>query len=283
MTWAHVARKDFEDAGRSLLLWVLTGLLILLVAGVSAIPSLIAEDGVTPTFEDGVSFLFTPIGFLIPIIGLIVGYRSIVGERESGSIRFLLGLPNTRRDVLLGKVLGRAAVVGVPTLIGFGVGGAVIAVLYEGFDVSDYVGLFVFSLSMGLLYVAVAVGISASVSSRAKALTGVVGFFVIFDFLWSFVPMAVYWVIESELPAFDGLPAWYVFVERLSPSEALSAIALTLIDFAGTGDVDLTTEARIAGDVPFYLEAWFAWIIVVLWIVVPLAIGYLRFRRATLN
>ncbi|WP_312908444.1 ABC transporter permease subunit [Natronosalvus caseinilyticus] len=282
MSWMHVASKDFADAGRSMMLWALTVVLVLLVAGVSAIPYLLAEE-MTPTFEAALYFLFTPIGLLIPIIGLVVGYQAIVSERESGSIRFLLGLPNTRRDVILGKVIGRVGVVAVPTLIGFLVGAVVIGALYDGFIVSDYLGLLVFSLVMGLVYVSVAVGISASVSSRAKALAGVLVFFVIFDFLWEFILMGTYWALEGSLPGFDGLPAWYLFVLRLSPGQALGAIALTLIEIAGAEDLDLTAAGRVAGEVPFYLENWFAWIIVVLWIVVPVSLGYLRFKNAILS
>ncbi|MFC7215740.1 ABC transporter permease subunit [Saliphagus sp. GCM10025334] len=282
MTWMHVASKDFADAGRSMMLWALTVLLVLLVAGVSAIPYLLAE-GTTPTFAEALYFLFTPIGLLIPIIGLVVGYQAIVSERESGSIRFLLGLPNTRRDVILGKVIGRAGVVAVPTLIGFLVGAVVIGALYDGFVVADYLGLLVFSLVMGLVYVSVAVGISASVSSRAKALAGVLVFFVLFDFLWEFVLMGTYWVLEGSLPGFDGLPVWYLFVLRLSPGQALTAIALTLIEIVGAEGLDFTAAGRVAGDVPFYLENWFAWIIVALWIIVPVSVGYLRFKNAILS
>lgn len=283
MSWVHIAKKDFADASRSLMLWALTGLLLLLVAGVSSIPYLLAEGGMTPPFEEAASFLLTPIGLLIPIIGLVVGYQAIVSERESGSIRFLLGLPNTRLDVVAGKVIGRTGVVAIPTIIGFAVGAVVIAVLYEGFLILDYLGLFAFSLIMGLLYVAIAVGVSASVNSRGKALAGVLGIFVVFDFLWEFVPMAIYWVLEGTLPGFDGLPAWYLFILRLSPGQSLNAIALTLIDFVGVGDLDLTAAGRVAGEVPFYLENWFAWIIIALWIIVPLSIGYVRFKNAVLS
>ena len=285
MSWAHVARKDFSDAARSKLLWALTALLVLLVGGLSAIPHLLHEDGSAPGFVEAMGFLFQPIGFLVPVIGLIVGYRAIVGERESGSIRFLLGLPNTRRDVVVGKVVGRAAVVAVPTVIGFVVGGVVILALYSGFDIADYLGLLVFSLLMGLVYVSIAVGVSASVASRAKAVAGVLGIFVIFNFLWQFVPMGLYWLVEGNLPDIYGgnLPAWFLFVERLSPGQALTAIALSLVDFVGAEDLDLTAAGRVAGDVPFYLENWFAWVIVAAWIVVPLTIGYARFRRAVIS
>lgn len=282
MSWTHVARKDFADASRSKLLWALTALLLLLVAGVSAIPYLLQNDG-TPSFDVAVNFLFGPIGLLVPIIGLIVGYRAIVGERESGSIRFLLGLPNTRSDVLVGKVLGRSVVVAVPTIIAFVVGSVVLAALYTGFDIADYLGLLVFSLLMGLLYVAIAVGVSASVSSRAKAVAGVLGIFVIFDFLWQFVPMAVYWLLNGELPNPLSVPAWYIFVGRFSPGQALTAIAIELIDSIGVQNTDLSAAGRVAGEVPFYLDLWVTWVIVLAWIAVPLGIGYLRFRNATLS
>ncbi|MFP8889786.1 ABC transporter permease [Natrialbaceae archaeon A-CW2] len=282
MTWLHVARKDFQDAGRSRLLWVLTGLLVLLIAGLSAIPYVLASDG-RPAFESGLLFLYSPIGFLIPIVGLIVGYRAIVGERESGTIRFLLGLPNTRRDVMLGKLVGRTAVVAVPTVIGFAVGGVVLALLYEGFAAGAYLGLFAFTVVMGLVYVAIALGISASVDSRAKALAVVATLYVVVDIAWSFVPMSIYWVLERSFPGFENLPAWYLFLERLSPGQALSAISLTLVDFVGAEDIDVTAAGRVAGEVPFYLENWFAWVIVLAWIIVPLGVGYLRFRDATLN
>lgn len=163
MSWAHVARKDFADASRSKLLWGLTVILLLLVAGLSVIPYLLDSDG-SVAFGAGLTFVFGAVGFLIPIIGLVVGYRSIVGERESGSIRFLLGLPNSRRDVVIGKVIGRAIVVAVPTIFAFIVGAIVIYALYTGFEVINYLGLFVFTLIMGLVYVAIAVSVSASVS-----------------------------------------------------------------------------------------------------------------------
>lgn len=283
MTWVRVARKDFADASRSRLLWALVGLLVLSVGGLVAVPYLVADDPTTPTFEDGMSSLYVPIGTLVPIIALVVGYRSVVGERASGTIRVLLGLPITRRDVILGKVVGRAAVVAVPTVVGFGAAAIVAAVVYEGFDTFAYLTLFGYTLFLGLLYVAIAVGISASVNSRAKALAVAVGFYVTSEVLWDFVPMSLYWVLEREFPDFDALPAWYVFVDRLSPDESLNVVLVTLADFLAPEGYDPTAEGRIAGEAPFFVETWFVPVIVGLWVAVPLAVGYLRFRRATLS
>lgn len=283
MSWVHVARKDFEDALRSKLIWVLSALMILVVAGVSAIPHLLHTpgEGPPPGFDDALSFAFTWMTLMISIIGLVVGYQAIVKERESGTIRFLLGLPNSRRDVVVGKVLGRTAVVAVPTVVGFLVGAVVIVALYDGFVVTDYVGLLVFSLVMGLVYVSVAVGVSGAVSTHVKAVAGTLGIYVLCDWLWWTVPMAVYWLVERELPGSTDLPTWYVLVERVGLWEPLATISGTLVDIAGVETV--STADRVAGEVPFYLETWFAWVFVVAWIVVPLGIGYYRFDRAALS
>ncbi|AHG00346.1 ABC transporter [Halostagnicola larsenii XH-48] len=283
MSWIHVARKDFEDAIRSMMLWALSVLMILTVAGISAIPHLlyIPGEGPAPGFDEAMSFMFTWMTLMISIIGLVVGYQAIVKERESGTIRFLLGLPNTRRDVVFGKVLGRSAVVAVPTAIGFLVGAVVIGALYDGFGVADYVGLFAFSILIGLVYVSVAVGVSAAVSTRAKAVAGVLGIYVVFDWIWWTVPMGIYWILERELPGTTDLPAWYLLLERFGVWEPLGAIASAVVDIAGVETV--STADRIAGDVPFYLETWFAWVFVAAWIIVPLGIGYYRFNRAVLS
>ncbi|MDZ7850465.1 MAG: ABC transporter permease subunit [Halodesulfurarchaeum sp.] len=67
---------------------------------------------------------------LVPIMALIAGYLAIAGERESGSLKILLGLPPSRGEVLAGKFLGRAAVVGIGVAAGFAISGVVTAALY---------------------------------------------------------------------------------------------------------------------------------------------------------
>ncbi len=283
MSWSHIARKDFADASRSLTLWVVTGLLVVLVAGMVAIPSLLSAD---EPFAQALYFLFSAVGLLIPIIGLLLGYNAVVGERESGSIRFLLGLPNTRRDVVAGKLLGRTGVIVAASVVAFAVGAGVIAWLYEGFVLADYLVLFAFTVVMGVVYLSIAVGVSASVSSRGKAIAGVLGVFVLFDVVWQSIPSGIYYLLEGSWPTLYGegtLPAWFVLVERLSPGQALSAVAITIVDVIDTAEIDLTAAGRVAGEVPFYLETWFAGVIVVAWIAVPVVVGYARFSRAVLQ
>ncbi len=64
-------------------------------------------------------FLGFPLQTLVPIAALITGYMAVVGERRSGSIKLLLGLPPNRADVVFGKLLGRATVIGTAIALAF--------------------------------------------------------------------------------------------------------------------------------------------------------------------
>jgi ABC-2 type transport system permease protein len=91
----------------------------------------------------------------------------------------------------------------------------------------------------------------------------------------------MYWLLEGELPGTTDLPTWYLFVERLGVWEPLGVISGSLIDIAGVETIAVSD--RLAGEVPFYLETWFAWVFVVAWIIIPLGIGYYRFNRTVLS
>jgi ABC-2 type transport system permease protein len=74
-------------------------------------------------------------------------------------------------------------------------------------------------------------------------------------------------LIDGFVPALVG---WENIVEDVPAS-------------AFQGQEPLMVSNRIAGDVPFYLTEWFAAVILLVWIIVPIAIGYRRFERADLN
>ena len=265
--WVHVARKDFADAIRSKTLWALSIVMIgFALVGMYA-PHAFDEN---PDVEAAVAFLNTPMLILVPILGLIVGYMAIVGERDTGSIKFLLGLPIVRWEVLVGKFVGRSFVLAVPILLGFAIAVPLVVVLYGDFPVWTYLMFVGLSVLTAIVFVAVAVGVSASVSSRGKAMASVIGVFVLFEYVWGLIPMALYYLLNSELPGADA-PNWFEFVLQLSPGFAI----MEFVDFVYTREV--------SSDVPIYLQEWFSGVIVALWIFLPLAVGYARFKRTSIS
>ena len=297
MSWAVVARKDFEDAVRSKMLWAITVLFVVFTAGGMFAVDLAFDD--MQAF-DALMWLSAPASLIVPITALIAAYLSIAGERESGSIKLLLGLPHTRRDVLVGKLLGRTGVVAVATFVAFAAGAVVLLVQYGSLPVVAFSLLGLLTFFFALTFVGIAVGISAMTATRARAMASAIGVFFIFELLWDVVPTGVYYLVEGTVPnpAVQKLPAWYFFVQRLTPSNAYGAATTLAVNpdtarsltVGAGGQTQASSQASngladfvVGGEIPFYLEDWFGLVVLAVWLVVPLALGYWNFRQADLS
>ncbi|OLZ42365.1 ABC transporter [Natrinema saccharevitans] len=284
MSTITVAKKDFRDAVRSRLLIGLTVLFALFTVGGAALASwasgLFSEGGGDSTVGL-ILALQTPAGFLVPVIALIVGYGAIAGERESGSLKFLLGLPHRRRDVVLGKVLGRTGVVAVSILIGFAVGLVGLVAFVGEVSPVDYLAFTLVTVGFGFVYVCLGVGISAMTRSTTKAAVGAIGLVVLFWFLWGTITQGLLYALEGEfLP--ETFPGWYLALNAIPPDAAYgSAIGAVLGESGFTTSGSLESQGLVES-VPLVAEPWFGFVILAVWALLPLAFGLWRFERADL-
>jgi ABC-2 type transport system permease protein len=284
MSVRAVAEKDFRDALRSRLLIVLTALFALFAAGASYVVTNI-QPPQQAQFTGEVTTVLLIVGLVsatavfIPIVAIAVGYRSLSGERQSGSLKLLLSLPNSRRDVVLGKFFGRAGVVSVALLIGFAIGLVFTAVFADAFSAAEYLAFVGVSLLFAFVFVAIAVGVSAFTASTSRAAYGAFGLFVVFQFLWDILAQGVIYVLNGF--SFEGLQQGDMLIEFsqvlqiLSPTTAYQQGTLWTVRRLAENQEAQTAEA-------FYLEPWFGFITMALWIILPLAVGYVRFERSDL-
>ncbi|MDG5758338.1 ABC transporter permease [Natronococcus sp. A-GB1] len=274
MSAIAVAKKDFRDAVRSRTLLVLTALFALFTVGGAYLASWAAEvfEGGAETTLDLIIALQTPAGYLVPIIALVVSYAAIAGERESGSLKFLLGLPHTRRDVVIGKILGRTGVVGVSIVVGFAFGLIGLFAFVGSVSLVDYLGFTLVTLLFGLVYVCIGVGLSSMTRSTTKAAIGAFGLIVFFWFAWSILVQLLLYAVEGQFFV-EEFPDWYVTLLSLSPDAAYgSALGAVL------GESGLTMSGMYGGDeLPLAAGPWFGFVVLGVWALVPLAIGILRF------
>jgi ABC-2 type transport system permease protein len=266
MYWTHVAQKDFADAVRSKMFWALSGLMILFATIGLYIPEAAGSDA---TVSDGIGALSGVMALFIPIVAIVVGYMSIVGERETGSVRMLLGLPLKRWEVLVGKLVGRAAVMIVPVLIGFAVAVPFALAVYGELPGTEYAEFVTAVVLVGATFVAIAVGISGSVNSRGKALALVVGLYAMLQFFWSLIPLGLYYLANGGLPE-DSAPTWVEALNQVPPARAARNASEGLWNGISTSE-------------PLVLQEWFSALLLLVWIGVPLLIGYLRFERADIS
>jgi Cu-processing system permease protein len=113
---------------------------------------------------------------VVPLMGISLGATAIAGERERGSLLYLLTQPVDTNEVVVGKLLGVGAAVLSALLIGFGLAGLVIAGRGGGGDVRAYVGFLGLSALMAAASASIGLLIS-TLASRSSMASGV-GLFV---------------------------------------------------------------------------------------------------------
>ncbi|WP_436346178.1 ABC transporter permease [Natronorubrum sp. FCH18a] len=286
-----VAKKDFQDAVRSWLFWGLSVFFFVLLVGITGLLSYFGEDiaaqGQTTEALVGIVYQMTRV--VIPLIALVLGWKAIAGERETGSIKILLSLPHSRKDVLLGKLIGRSAVLSVSLIAGFVMAAVVVAALLGSFDIVDYAGLLAMSIIYAVAYTSIAVSISSLYGSTTKAGVGCFGVFLLFYLVWGSIQLAVQlmmsrdWISGVTVNGFERRPNWAYFIDMLDPGNAYQNVLSLVTSVAELDQEALDAQAEFfGGSVPFYLQDWFSFVILLFWIVVPLAIALYRFDRVDL-
>lgn len=286
--WLIVARKDLIDARRSWQLYVLAAIFTvgLTVWGLES-PLVLMAVGEDPTVpaQEGLTSMSEFVGFFVPLVVLVLGHMSVVGERERGTIRTMLGFPVSRHDIIVGTLLGRMAVVWSTLTLGFLVALVPMWAMYRGLNIVTYAGFVVSALLFSTVFVIMAVGISAATRTRGHSIGLSIAGFGLVTFLWdvvlTFVNIAT-GVTPTHVGGIqDTAPAWYVFFVRIRPGHAWRIIVtewvVPVFPSKGVGDTVFFIPLSTTGPEPFYLDNWVLALVLLVWGIVPFVVGYLRF------
>ncbi|MFB6360797.1 MAG: ABC transporter permease [Halobacteriales archaeon] len=300
MTWEAVARKDFQDAVRSHWLWGLSGLFIIVLA---LPPALIVADIIQIGQSGNLNtdlFVFLmrdTMTLLVPIIAIVLAYASITGERDSGTLKLLLSLPHSRRDVVVGKALGRGAVMVLPVLAGFVVAAVVFLATPVSLNAGPFFMFAVLSAGIGLVFIGIAVGISSGTGSSRASMISAVGVYVVFTLFWNqFANGVINLLTDHAGLEGAGRVKLHLFLKVVNPTQAYKTLVARLftdgpvaarVNLVGGSGLQSQLNAQIyaqtLGDsVPFYLSDPFVVILLLGWLAVGPALGYLTFREADL-
>ncbi|WP_254839374.1 ABC transporter permease subunit [Natronomonas marina] len=281
MSIAAVAKKDFRDAIRSRLMIAVAVMFVAFTGGGVALGNAVGlESGTVVALILTVMLGGTAI--FVPLVSLGIAYRAIAGERASGSLKLLLSLPNSRLDVVIGKFIGRSAVVSVAVVIGFISMLVAAAASFDGDIQPETILMFMLAaLLLAIVFVSIAVSISAFAESTFAAAIGGFGFFVLFQFAWQGVIFLLRYVANGfETPDF-GLgtepPEWVEVLTIVNPMNGWRQSTRWLL--RRVSDQQETAQTSVDA---FYLEPWFGFVVLALWIVLPLVVGYLRFESSDL-
>jgi len=259
----RIARHDFLNVRRSRLLWGVVGAYVLFTALLLGSQSASDPESATELFV-GVTGI---TALVLPVVAIVAGYLAVAGEREAGTIKLRLGLPDSRRALLAGKLLSRSLTV----VLGLGAA-AVVSValsfaLFDGVDPSVLGRFAAVSALFALSNVAIAVGLSAMAATRARATTLGFGFYVCWNVLWLVGSDYVVGGVRAlaDLAGGSLTPAAAGYVRALSPVGAYIEA------------MDLAFTVPGSGSLP-----WFGVAVLLAWAVAVPALGYWRFRSAEL-
>lgn len=283
-------------------------LLVVLLVVWAYRPSYNGWQGLGPNMTVG--FVQTAGSFLLPVGVLLLSYRSIVGERTSGSLKFVLGLPLTRSDILVGKVIGRSVGIAVPVSIAAAGLGLIGVVRFGLFSPLLFVGVLLATLLYVTTLVSVATAISAITSSTVQAATVVFGgVYLVFTVFWTRFAEMIYATIGNLSPETtvstasitsfnapaDGL---FFALLRLSPGRAYRLLTNWLLGVGNSGagyDAVITklqtptsitiyaVESAFQGQTPpAYLHEASGLVVLLVWLIVPLGLARYRFQRSDL-
>jgi len=268
-----IAKKEILDNIRNA--WLLTVTLIY-----TALVLLVTYSVSLSRSVDSVGMLISGGGLvsivttLVPIIGLMIGYTGVVGELESGSLLLLASHAVSRLDILLGKVIGRGFILVYSIVLGFGIGGILVALNVPNADFGEYWIFIGATILLGFLFFCMGILVSTLFKRRTIAIGVSVALWVLFVLMWPIVVLILLLLLFSDfnitVDTFDfSIPTWFYVVDLINPVTLYTRlIGLT---------ISSTTQLSIVPMHEFYSTELMVGLMA-LWIVILLVLSWIKFR-----
>ena len=273
-TWRSVARKEIRGLIGNRTAKIGIGLVMLVfVLGGYIVPTNVSD----PTIADYDEFLRGIVSFLVPLFGLLLGYRAVVGERATGRLTLMLSFPYSRADVVVGKVVGRGIILVGTIAIGI-LGGAWLVAYPFGTVALDTLASYVGATALfGVVFLAIGVGLSTLTSSLRRATVFTFGTFFLSAVAWPQLDGYFLQALEYLNLASDELPDWAVFVHGVEPGLLYIRVLNTFVT-----PNQLQSGAALGSSGPWYMGGSVAVVLLFGWALTPIVGGYLQFQGTDL-
>jgi Cu-processing system permease protein len=165
-----LTQKELRDAQRNRWFLIYT----IIFAGLSFTLAWVALSGAgnygLAGFGRTSASLINLVLLIVPLMGLTLGALSLAGEREKGTLIYLLAQPINQLELLLGKFFGISLALVAALGLGFGLTGLLIAINGGGARVTTFLTLMGFSFLLAVASLSLGFLISAAVTRGATAI-----------------------------------------------------------------------------------------------------------------
>ncbi len=264
-----LAQKEWSDAFRNrwfMLYTLVFGILALALSWLGLAG--IGGTGLAGFGRTGAS-LINLVLLIVPLMGLTLGALSLAGERERGTLLYLLAQPISRTEILLGKYLGLALALGVSLGLGFGLSG--LPIVWYGGTAQAGTYLSLLGLAFLLSLASLSLGMLASAASpRGSTAIGLALFlWLLLVYVGDLGVLGTALVMKLRV----GELLTLAFVNPLQVFKIAAIFAIhSSLDILGPGGLYAlrTYGSRL---MPLLL------VLLLAWTLVPLGLTYLMFRQ----
>jgi ABC-type transport system involved in multi-copper enzyme maturation permease subunit len=270
-----IAKKEFMDNIRNK--WIIAMIIIFLLLTILSSYLAAGQTGGEESLggmEDTVVTLLSISTLLIPIIAIMLGYSTISGEAESGSLSIVLSYPIKRIEVLIGKLIGLGSVLFFSNIIGFGFGGAIIALSVGTAEGLSFLLFILLTSLLGLVFLSLSICISSICKKRVTSIAGGILIFfwaMIFGMIIFAILLASGVSLEQFLtPGFE-YPDWLFTAVFFSPSDLYQVTVMK-----GFG---LSQAFGFSMEFPEYMSLGLLVFAEFIWLIIPMIFAYIFFKK----
>lgn len=217
------------------------------------------------------------VQYILSVIALILGYGTIIGEVERGSMSSLLSLSVNRFEIIAGKYLGLASVLSLTILIGFGAAGLIIAANVPNVNYAEFFLFIGGTILFGLIFLIISVFFSTVFKKRSTAIGGAVFLWFFFLFLLPII-FSVILIGSIGLENFVGglIPDWYYLLEMCNPVSVYSYfVSINVVPLTQIMGGSTTTTIHY----PSFISNVVLLPVILIWIVVFFILACWRFNK----
>ena len=244
------ARKEFDDHLRNG--WILA---IAVAFALFALVIALAGFGFTGSLapletKRTIISLTSLVIYLIPLMGLLLGYGAIAGERERGTMELLASYPVSALQTVCGKLLGLGAVLATALCLGLAAP-ALLSVLGGG-TVLPWLTFMGLSILLGVIFIALALLFSCLAREQGTVLGAVLALWLVLVILFDVALIGLLVATQGDLP-----PALVHGIFYLNPASLFRILNFSLLlGEAGLREMGMGMQAMPPWALAVALTGW---------------------------
>ena|SRR5690625_1641593 len=163
--------------------------------------------------------------YLLPLITLLLGGFSAAVEKEDGQWGLLSTYPISVYTFIGGKWIGLAVILLTMLFFSFGLAGIITLLFGQAISISTLVFFFLFSASLSLVYLSIALLIGAIAKNRWQSLVGGITVWFLTIIIWPLLMISTL----SQLPSYNFVQPTLQTLTLLNPAEFVRVFTIMRI------------------------------------------------------